>query len=243
MTATTPERAEGPHDFDDEGTAALFLFATINCQNRNYDDVEDLLRFSAVWLGAQLRCRRSGGTATTRALQDEQQTAMFSLPHPEVLRDPGLRRWRYTGGGQPRFTTSHVYHNFRRLRHGSEGREVPVCLFSMHMPSIIGHTIDEIDAVSLRLKDLMLGNRFMTLFGGDLREELTDPMNNDSDNHVGAAFGHERHTSATNIATSENAGNHPEHDRPGRDFDLIHNMYRAWWKKVCTDNYEMNERE
>lgn len=121
-----------------------------------------------------------------------------------------------------------------RVRQGGQQSETDLALMSIHMPSSIGHSLEELDTVMQTIEGMVPGKRVMCMIGADLNIELMDPHANDRDNHIGAAL---------EARGLDKVNDHHEMVRAfvwGAGLRL-HNTFDKWWKNARTDHYEDSE--
>lgn len=115
---------------------------------------------------------------------------------------------------------------------GPQDNDVPITLFSMHAPSEIGHTHEELDQLLQVLECELPGTWGITLFGGDLNTTLCDQMPSNKDACVGAALRREEDRRRTSTF----------HDmllHSVRSLGLrLFNTYDDCWKNVQSDDYD-----
>lgn len=75
-----------------------------------------------------------------------------------------------------------------RVRQRGQQNDTDLALMPIHMPSAIGHRLEELCMVMSSSEQIIPGKRVMCTFGEDLNVELMDPRANDGDAHIGAAL-------------------------------------------------------
>lgn len=89
---------------------------------------------------------------------------------------------------------STVYHAPRlskvalKATQGAQDNNALITLISVHAPSEIGHTQEELDDLLRTLEREMPGKRGITMFGGDLNATLCDQLPSNTDPCIGAAL-------------------------------------------------------